>query len=414
MSTTRHAEGAPGTGYFPGARKGYDRVAVDRFVEDAQGQIDGLRREVENLAAQNRAMAAQRAMTPDYSGLGGRAQEILRVAEEQARETTHRASTAADDLVAGAERDADRMRDSTVHELAGLRQHRLAELDELRRRAEDDTALALERAQASAQQLLAAARLEAEAVRTEAEARASDVVQAAVYESEQQRAAASRDAAAVAADVAAHRERTYAELSRAQEEAAAHVEAMLAEATRQQTTTAAHLAAETEQAVALRTQAAADADQVRRAASSDAEEAIARASQQAATVDERARQEYAWRRRQMRQEQALLDQRRSAILGQLASLSALAAETAGNLPEVPEILFSDFESVSSASSQTRRSTSGPDQQPAQAPSEHPTADEDPTGPRPRADGAERADDPHGEPRQDEDATTVRYVDTRSA
>ena len=77
-------------------------------------------------------------MTPDYSSLGGRAQEILRVAEEQARETTHRASTAADDLVDGAQRDADRMRDDTAHELAGLREHRLAELDELRRRTEED------------------------------------------------------------------------------------------------------------------------------------------------------------------------------------------------------------------------------------------------------------------------------------
>ena len=385
MSTVRHAENDPGTGYFGSARKGYDRAAVDRFVEDAQTQIAGLQREVDSLAAQNRAMAAQRAMSPDYSSLGGRAQEILRVAEEQARETTHRASTAADDLVNGAQRDADRMRDATVHELAGLRTHRLAELDELRRRAEDDSALAVERAQASAQQLLAAARLEAESVRAEAEARARDLVQAAVYEAEQRRAASEREAAAVAADVAAHRESTYAELRRAQEEAAAHVEAMLAEATRQQTTTAAHLAAETEQAVAVRAQALADAEQVRTTADADAAAAIARAQQQAAAIDERARQEYAWRRRQMRQEQALLDQRRSAILGQLTSLSALAAETAGNLPEVPEILFSDFESLSTGSADAPQGTAG--------------AEDEPTDQRDV---------------EDEDATTVRYLDSRSA
>ncbi|GAB2576356.1 DivIVA domain-containing protein [Microlunatus antarcticus] len=395
MSTVRHAEGDPATGFFASARKGYDRAAVDRFVEDTQSQIAGLSREVESLAAQNRAMAAKQAMTTDYSSLGGRAQEILRIAEEQARETTQRATTAADDLVAGAERDADRMRDDTVHELAGLREHRLAELDVLRRRTEDDSTLAVERAHASAQQLLAAARLEAEAVRTEAQARAHDLVQAAVYEAEQQRAAAQREAAAVAADVAAHRETTYAELQRAQEEAAAHVEAMLAEATRQQTTTAAHLAAETEQAVALRAEALADAERVRTTADADAADAVARAQQQAATIDERARQEYAWRRRQMRQEQALLDQRRSAILGQLTSLSALAAETAGNLPEVPEILFSDFESVSSGSTDARTDAR------TAAPT---SADE-------RADdrGHDQADE-----HQDEDATTVRYLDSRSA
>lgn len=397
MSTVRHAEGDPGTGYFGSARKGYDRAAVDRFVEDAQTQIAGLSREVDTLAAQNRAMAAQRAMTPDYSSLGGRAQEILRVAEEQARETTHRASTAADDLVDGAHRDADRMRDDTVHELAGLRQHRLAELDELRRRTEEDSALALERAHASAQQLLAAARLEAESVRTEAEARAHDLVQTAVFEAEQQRAAAQREAAAVAADVAAHREATYAELQRAQEEAAAHVEAMLAEARRQQTTTSAHLAAEAEQAVALRAQALADADQVRTTANADAEAAIARAQQQAATIDERARQEYAWRRRQMRQEQALLDQRRTAILNQLTSLSALAAETAGNLPEVPEILFSEFESLSSGSADAPSAPSAPT---VDAQDASPTMETE----RRTSDGEH----------QDEDATTVRYLDSRLA
>jgi len=391
MSTVRHADHDPGTGYFGSARKGYDRAAVDRFVEDAQTQVAGLQREVDNLAAQNRAMAAQRAMAPDFSTLGGRAQEILRVAEEQARETTHRASTAADDLVAGAQRDADRMRDDTGHELAGLRQHRLAELDELRRRTEEDTSLALERAHASAQQLLAAARLEADAVRTEAEARAHDLVQTAVYEAEQQRAAAQREAAAVAADVAAHREATYAELQRAQEEAAAHVEAMLAEATRQQTTTAAHLAAETEQAVALRAEALADAEHLRATAHAHAEAAIARAQQQAATIDERARQEYAWRRRQMRQEQALLDHRRTAILGQLTSLSALAAETAGNLPEVPEILFSEFESLSSGATDSRPA-------PALAVEEQDDALVD-----------EQQREHH-----DEDETTVRYLDSRSA
>ena len=223
-------------------------------------------------------------------------------------------------------------------------------------------------------------------------------MQAAVYEAEQQRSAAQREAASVAAEVAALREATYAELQRAQEEAAAHVEAMLAEATRQQTTTAAHLAAETELAITVRTQAVTDAEQVRTAASSDAEETIARAQQQAATIDERARQEYAWRRRQMRQEQALLDQRRSAILSQLTSLSALAAETAGNLPEVPEILFSEFESLSPGSSDQQRAVSAEDT-PTVVP------------------GSAEPDEASGQgsEHEDDDATTVRYLDSsRSA
>ena len=85
-------------------------------------------------------------------------------------------------------------------------------------------------------------------------------------------------------DVATHREAVYAELQGAQEDAGARVEAMLSEATRQQTTTAAHLAAETEQAVVVRTQAIADAEQVRLTASGDAEAIIGAAQQQAAAA----------------------------------------------------------------------------------------------------------------------------------
>ena len=127
-------------------------------------------------------------MTPDYTSLGGRAQEILRVAEEQARETTHRASTAADDLVDGAA--ARRRPDARRHRARARGAARSTGWPSWTSSAagrEDDTRLALERAQASAQQLLAAARLEAEAVRTEAEARAHDLVQTAVLEAEQHR-----------------------------------------------------------------------------------------------------------------------------------------------------------------------------------------------------------------------------------
>ena len=145
MSTTSHEDSESGTGRFPTARKGYDRYAVERFVAETSAQLAALGHEIDTLAAQNRAMAARQAMAPDFSALGGRAQEILRVAEEQAKDTTHRASTAADDLVAGAQRDADRMRDDTVRELEGLRVSRLAELEELRRRTEADTGLALSR-----------------------------------------------------------------------------------------------------------------------------------------------------------------------------------------------------------------------------------------------------------------------------
>ena len=45
----------------------------------------------------------------------------------------------------------------------------------------------------------------------------------------------------------------------------------------------------------------------------------------------------------MRREQELLDRRKQAMLSQLTSLSALAAETAQSLPDVPQLELSDVD-----------------------------------------------------------------------
>ena len=118
---------------------------------------------------------------------------------------------------------------------------------------------------------------------------------------------------------------------------------MLAEATEQQRITGEHLTAETEQAAQLRRESLAEAEQVKVLATEEAEQILARAQQQAATIDERARQEFSWRRRQMRHEQDLLNRRKQAMLSQLTSLSALAVQTAENLPEVPELFFGELD-----------------------------------------------------------------------
>ena len=45
----------------------------------------------------------------------------------------------------------------------------------------------------------------------------------------------------------------------------------------------------------------------------------------------------------MRHEQDLLNRRKQAMLSQLTSLSALAVQTAENLPEVPELFFGELD-----------------------------------------------------------------------
>ena len=78
---------------FPVVRRGgYDQAAVDRHVStlagekaglaaslaDARSRISALEKEVSGLRQQ-----AQEAENPTYAGLGGRASEMLRLAEEQ-------------------------------------------------------------------------------------------------------------------------------------------------------------------------------------------------------------------------------------------------------------------------------------------------------------------------------------------
>ena len=123
-----------------------------------------------------------------------------------------------------------------------------------------------------------------------------------------------------------------AELKEAQESANQAIQAMLAEATELQRAADERLTSETEQAAKLRNEALAEAERIKVDASGDADEIIDRARHHAAIIDDRARQELALRRRQMRDEQELLMRRKHAMLNQLASVSALAVETAENHP----------------------------------------------------------------------------------
>jgi hypothetical protein len=159
---------------------------------------------------------------------------------------------------------------------------------------------------------------------------------AASFEAEELLAAAERDTAALRQEAADQREHVMAELQQGQESANQAIQEMLAKATELQRSAGEHLTSETEEAAKLRNEALAEAERIKVGATSDAEKIIDRARHQAAIIDERARQELALRRRQMRDEQELLTRRKHAMLNQLASVSALAVETAENMPDVPE------------------------------------------------------------------------------
>jgi hypothetical protein len=333
-----HAE----DGRFPLSRKGYDREAVDHFVRATQAQIAQLLQQYDSLIAYNHELrqalddAHARANHADFSALGGRVQEMLHIAEEQAADITQAAIQEADRLTAQRQAQIDELRQSAYAEMAETRDAQRAELDALREQVERDAAQLRERVTAEAQRLLASARLQAEAVRTEAEAAATGMRKAASFESQELLAAAERDSAALRQEAADQRKHAMTELKEAQESANQAIQAMLAKATELQQSAGEHLTSETEQAAKLRNEALAERERIKIEASGDAEKIIDRARHQAAIIDERARHELALRRRQMRDEQELLTRRKHAMLNQLASVSALAVETAENMPEVPD------------------------------------------------------------------------------
>ena len=338
-------------GRFPVARRGYDREAVDHFVRATQAQIAQLLAQYDSLIAYNHELrqaldeAHARASHADFSGLGARVQEILHIAEEQATDVTRGAIQEADRLSAQRQAEIDELRQSAYADLAEMRDAQRAEMDGLREQVERDAAQLTERARAEAEQLLASARLQAGAVRAEAEAAATGMRKAASFESQEHLAAAERDSAALRQAAADQRERVMAELKEAQESANRAIQAMLAEATELQRAADEHLTVETEQAAKLRDEALAEAERIKVGAGGDSDEIIDRARHHAAIIDDRARQELALRRRQMRDEQELITRRKHAMLNQLASVSALAVETAENLPDVPvvpETAFSEF------------------------------------------------------------------------
>jgi DivIVA protein len=355
-------------GRFPMARKGYDREAVDHFVRATQTQIAQLLEQYDSLIAYNHELrqalddAHARAKHADFSGLGARVQEILHIAEEQANDITQGAAQEADRLSAHRQAEIDELRQSAYEELAEMRDAQRAELDALREQVERDAGQLKERAASEAEQLLNSARLQAEAVRTEAEAAATGMRKAASFESQELLAGAERASAALRQEIANQREHVMAELKESQVSANQAIDTMLAKATDLQRAAGEHLTSETERAAKLRDDALAEAERIRVDASGDADGIIDRARHQAATIDDRARQELALRRRQMRDEQELLLRRKHAMLNQLASVSALAVETAENMPDlpaVPETTFGDFPANSGSGSAAAEIESDP-------------------------------------------------------
>lgn len=401
---------ASAAGNFPTALRGYDRTAVDDYVRALEAKVVNTRRHASSLQAQVEELSEQvsDASSPedevDYADLGGRATDILRLAEEQARELVDLATVDAEKAREDARREADTIRQQAHREGGDLKSTGVAELDRLREQLENEAQAEIQRAQSEAAALVAAARRQAEALGAQAAHEAQTARQTAYLDTEESRRGAEREVAGLRAEVAEERERALAELRAVHEKAVAQTSAMLAEATEHNATSTERLEADITEASRIRTEAIATAEQITLDAQAQAEERVQAARQQAATLVERTQQEFAWRKQQLKRDTDLLAQRKQAVLNQLSSLSALAQQTASSFPDLEDL--GDFDAEEGDRTVLRR-VSSPAGPPDQSQDHGPT--QPPPDQTPGLDETVRAESPsapdrHPEPVAETDAT----------
>ncbi|HJY45324.1 MAG TPA: DivIVA domain-containing protein [Propionibacteriaceae bacterium] len=335
---------ASAVGNFPTALRGYDRTAVDDYVRTLEESVVKSRRHATQLEQQVTMLQDEVASAGDgsdskevdYANLGGRANDILRLAQEQARELVQNATLEAEKVKEQARREADGLRNSAAREGDAIKTGGAAQIDQLRSKLRDEVKAQVDKAKAEAESLVAAARRQAESVRREADNEAQATRQNAYLDTENLRRTVEREAAEARSKLAAEREHAVAQLKSAHDEAQQKTAALLAEATKYHSESADRLEADLAEAARIRAEALAEAEQTKATAVQEAEARIATAKKQAAAINERTQQEFAWRKQQLRRETELLHQRKQAVLSQLASLSALAEQTASAFPDLDD------------------------------------------------------------------------------
>jgi cell division septum initiation protein DivIVA len=331
---------ASAVGNFPTALRGYDRTAVDDYVRslevrvvqanraarDLTEQVDQLQSRVTNATAGGGEV--------DFAKLGGRAKDILALAEEQARDVVKKANVDAQRLKEEARREADATREAAEKVGTGAVTDASEELERLRARGQENVQSQVERAKADAAAIVDAAHREADSIRREADHVAETTRQTAYLDGEEHRRAAESEAAQVRQAVAAERENALAQLRQQHTESVQATGALLAEATSHHQQAGERMTADIEAAAGIRAEAEAEAEAIIVRATQQAETREAAAQKRADAIAERTHREFAWRKDQLRQETELLTQRKKAVLGQLAALSDLANQSVAEFPDL--------------------------------------------------------------------------------
>ncbi len=337
-------DAASAAGNFPTSLRGYERTAVDEYVRSLEADAVQRRRHTAGLEQQLRALQEEVGRLRDQSvpddavaKVGGRTGEILTLAEEKAQELIDSAVAQAEQTKEAAQREADQLRTNAQRESGELQNSGIAEIERLRRQLEEDTRNATERTAAESAAIIASARRQADEIATSAGHEAQTVRQSAYIETENLRRHTDAEAARLRADIAAEQEAAVGTLQQLHDSHTEKINAMLADAEQHNTESSARLEADIAEAARIRTDALAEAQQVKLAAIKESEERLAAAKAEATAISERTQQEFNWRKEQLKRETERLGRRKQAVLTQLASLSAMAEQTAESFPELEDL-----------------------------------------------------------------------------
>src|SRR5919204_5526804 len=176
---------------FPAAVRGYERAAVDRYVQDVNRLLAELeissspeaavRHALDEVSEETRELLQRAHQTAEDITTRSRAKadDRLQQAEREAQEAREAAQHEAEQTREAAQREAQQLRESAQREAAELRAAATRDAAELRETAARESQQARAVAEHEADELRATARREADELRQAAEARARELTRSA-------------------------------------------------------------------------------------------------------------------------------------------------------------------------------------------------------------------------------------------
>jgi DivIVA domain-containing protein len=168
---------------FPVAMRGYERGAVDRYVQ----QVNRLIAELEMSAS------PESAVRHALEEVSEETHDLLQRAHETAEEITARSRSRSDERLQQAEREADAVREAAAREMLEMRETVERETASLRETAEREAGELLAKARREADELHETSTREAQKLRETSERQALELGERAAHEAEELRTAARRD-----------------------------------------------------------------------------------------------------------------------------------------------------------------------------------------------------------------------------